>query len=68
MSPWNRLFLFESLWLENPDFLSKLEVWWKYIRVICRKSMKIFQLKLKELKGKINEWNISNFGNIHKEK
>lgn len=30
--------------------------------------METFQLKLKELKGKIKEWNRKDFDNIHHEK
>jgi len=40
-----------------PDFLGNLEEWWKEIRVFGHNPMETFQLNMKELKGKINEWN-----------
>ena len=50
-------FKFESFWLRNPQFLEKAEEWWTQSTLQGKGKMHTFQLKLKELKGKIKKWN-----------
>lgn len=45
-----------------------MEEWWKQSTAQGRGKMHTFQLKLKELKGKIKKWNKEEFGNIMEEK
>lgn len=61
-------FRFEAFWLRNPDFIAKMEELWKQSTVQGTRKMHTFQLKLKELKGKIKRWNKEEFGNIIEEK
>eukprot|EP00253_Pinus_taeda_P003052 PITA_03052 len=61
-------FIFESFWLRNPQFLEKAEEWWTQSTLQGKGKMHTFQLKLKELKGKIKKWNKEEFGNIMEEK
>ena len=61
-------FKFEAFWLRNPQFLPKLEEWWIQSTQKGKGKMHTFQLKLKELKGKIKKWNKDEFGNIMEEK
>lgn len=61
-------FRFESFWLRNPQFLEKAEDWWTQSTVKGKGKMHTFQLKLKELKGKIKKWNREEFWNIMEEK
>lgn len=50
-------FRFEAFWLRNPLFLLKIEEWWNQSTLKGKGKMHTFQLKLKELKGKIKKWN-----------
>lgn len=50
-------FVFEAFWLRNSQFLPKLEEWWTESRQNGRSKMQTFQLKLKELRGKVKKWN-----------
>eukprot|EP00253_Pinus_taeda_P015690 PITA_15690 len=61
-------FRFEAFWLRNPDFLHKVEQWWTQSQVKGKGKMHTFQLKLKEIKGKIRKWNREEFGHIMEEK
>lgn len=61
-------FRFESFWLRNPKFLLKAEEWWTQSTIQGKGKIHTFQLKLKELKGKIKKWNKEEFGNIMEEK
>eukprot|EP00253_Pinus_taeda_P014726 PITA_14726 len=63
-----RPFRFESFWLRDPSFIKKLEEWWCQSTIQCRGKMRLFQLKLKELKEKIKNWNKQEFGNILEDK
>lgn len=63
-----RPFRFESFWLRDPEFIKKIEEWWCQSSVQGRGQMQTFQLKLKELKGKIKKWNKEEFGNIFEDK
>lgn len=68
---WNlgrRPFRFETFWLRDPEFIKKMEEWWTQSTVKGKGKMHTFQLKLKELKGKIRRWNKEEFGNIMEEK
>eukprot|EP00253_Pinus_taeda_P003838 PITA_03838 len=61
-------FRFEAFWLRHPEFLEKMEEWWTQSTVQGKGKMHTFQLKLKELKGRIKKWNKEEFGNIMEEK
>ena len=61
-------FRFEAFLLRNPLFLQKAEEWWTQSTVQGKGRMHTFQLKLKELKGRIKKWNKEEFGNIMEEK
>jgi len=66
-SPKRRSFRFESFWLRDQKFLPKIEEWWTKSRRSGRSKMQTFQLKLKELRGKIKKWNKEEFRDIFKE-
>jgi len=57
-----RPFRFEAFWLRNSQFLSRIEEWWTQSTQKGKGKMHTFQLKLKELKGKIKKWNKDKFG------
>ncbi|GLJ48416.1 hypothetical protein SUGI_1021880 [Cryptomeria japonica] len=61
-------FQFELMWLRVPDLHDLIAAWWNE-SVLGNNSM-LFKLnkKLKYIKIKIKEWNLSQFQNIHKEK
>lgn len=61
-------FRFEAFWLRHNQFITKVEDWWTKSQQRGRNKMHTFQLKLKELKGKIKRWNKEEFGNIGKDK
>eukprot|EP00253_Pinus_taeda_P011164 PITA_11164 len=61
-------FRFKAFWLINPEFLQKMEEWWTQSRVKGKGKMHTIQLKLKEIKCKIKNWNKEEFGNIMEEK
>lgn len=61
-------FRFEAFWLRIPQFISRIEEWWTQSTLKGKGKMHTFQLKLKELKGKIKKWNKEEFGNIMVEK
>ena len=61
-------FRFEAFWLRDSNFIKKIEEWWFESTVQGKGRMHTFQLKLKELKGKIKKWNKEEFGNIREEK
>eukprot|EP00253_Pinus_taeda_P026517 PITA_26517 len=63
-----RPFRFESFWLRDPSFIKKLEEWWCQSTIQSKGKMRLFQLKLKELKEKIKSWNKQEFGNIMEDK
>lgn len=56
-SPKRRPFRFEAFWIKNQRFMPKVEEWWTTSSQSGRRKMQTFQLKLKELKGKIKKWN-----------
>eukprot|EP00253_Pinus_taeda_P018479 PITA_18479 len=63
-----RPFRFESFWLRDPEFIKKVEEWWSQSTIQGKGKMCTFQLKLKELKEKIKNWNKKEFGNIMEDK
>jgi len=67
-NPGKRPFRIEAFWLRDPKFMQKIEEWWSQSTVQGKGRMHTFQLKLKELKGKIKKWNKEEFGNIMEEK
>eukprot|EP00253_Pinus_taeda_P022541 PITA_22541 len=61
-------FCFEAFWLRDPEFIKNAEEWWRQSTIQGKGKMHTFQLKLKELKEKIKNWNKKEFGNIMKDK
>eukprot|EP00253_Pinus_taeda_P002817 PITA_02817 len=59
-----RPFLFEAFSLTHPDFHKFISTEWKIFHSPPRSRMFQFQQKLKYLKGKIEHWNRTTFGNI----
>eukprot|EP00253_Pinus_taeda_P029063 PITA_29063 len=57
-------FRFESFWLRDPQFIKKVQEWWNQSTVRGKGKMHTLQLKLKEIKRRIKEWNRKEFGNI----
>ena len=72
MNPQNKIrpFQFEAFWLRDPEFIDKMKTWWQESKTGMegRNKMHTFQIRLKDLKGKIKKWNGEEFGNIQKEK
>ena len=61
-----RPFRFKSFWLRDLEFLNKVKNWWQERKMGMegQNKMHTFQRRLKYIKGKINEWNREEFGNI----
>lgn len=57
-------FRFESFWLRDPQIIKKMEEWWTRSTIRGKGKMHTIQIKLKEMKTKIKEWNKKEFGNI----
>eukprot|EP00253_Pinus_taeda_P010926 PITA_10926 len=60
----NRPFRFEAFWLREPTLIGKIKEWWKgnENEIGGRNQMHTFQLRLKDLKGKIKKSNKEEFG------
>eukprot|EP00253_Pinus_taeda_P007220 PITA_07220 len=67
-TPRNKPFRFEKFWLQHPNFVKKLEKWWREPLNIKGTRMFKLQSKLKHIKSKIKQWNATKFGNIFQEK
>ena len=53
--------------LREPIFIEKMKEWWNESEKEGRNLIHTFQLRLKELKGKIKKLNKDEFSNIHHE-
>jgi hypothetical protein len=62
----NRAFLFEKNWLEEEDFLSRVERNWRQ-PVRARNSLEIVQIKLKSVKNNLKGWGKISGGEIRRE-
>eukprot|EP00253_Pinus_taeda_P009477 PITA_09477 len=67
-TPRNKPFRFEKFWLQHPNFVQLLKKWWREPSNVQGTKMFKLQSKLKHIKRKIKHWNITEFGNIFKEK
>jgi len=65
-----RPFRFESFWLRDPKFSNRVKNWWQESKMGTegKNKMYTFQIKLKDLKGKIRKWIKEEFGNIQNER
>lgn len=65
-----RPFRFEAFRLTDPNFTDKMKTWWQESNTGMegRNKMNTFQIRLKDLKGKVKKWNREEFGNIQKER
>ena len=64
VSPRNRPFRFENIWLSHPDFTSNIEKWWSKDLQLQGSPMYLLQKILKHFKFRLKEWNKKDFGNI----
>jgi hypothetical protein len=62
----NYLFRIEKMWMQHPQFESKIAEWWN-IEVDGTTLFRVVT-KLKNVKRKVKIWNIRNFGNIFEKK
>lgn len=67
-NPRNKPFTFEKFWLNHPNFIHLVEKWWHEPLDIKGTNMYKLERKLRYIKNKIKEWNVTEFGNIFKEK
>eukprot|EP00253_Pinus_taeda_P018950 PITA_18950 len=67
-TPRNKPFRFEKFWLDHPNFLELVEKWWSEPLEGNGSKMFNLQKKLRIIKEKIKEWNITVFGDVFKEK
>eukprot|EP00253_Pinus_taeda_P028403 PITA_28403 len=63
-----RPFRFEAFWLSHPDFNNLIHLEWNNFSPPNGSKMFQFQQKLKHLKGKIKQWNLTSFSNIFQAK
>ncbi|XP_010253034.1 PREDICTED: uncharacterized protein LOC104594458 [Nelumbo nucifera] len=61
-------FWFEDMWLTVPSFVQKVRNWWEEDTSVARWEGIRFHRKLKNLKGKLKEWNSNQFGRIEERK
>jgi hypothetical protein len=60
-------FCFKKFWLDHPDFLQNLVVWWREQKELYGTKMYQFQQRLKHVHQCIRKWNKEVFGNIFEE-
>lgn len=67
-TPRNKPFRIEKFWLTHPNFPKLIKEWWEEPTNIRGTKMFKLQAKLKHIKGRIKEWNMTEFGNIFQER
>lgn len=60
-------FKFEHMWLHTEGFLDRIKGWWNSF-IIQGSPDHIFAIKLKLLKSKLKDWNVSSFGQLENRK
>eukprot|EP00253_Pinus_taeda_P017934 PITA_17934 len=68
VSPRNRPFRFENIWLSHPDFTSNIEKWWSEDLQFQGSKMYLLHKRLKHIKFSLKEWNKKDFDGFDKVK
>eukprot|EP00253_Pinus_taeda_P015314 PITA_15314 len=61
VSPRNRPFRFENIWLSHPGFTSNIEKWWSEDLQFQGSKMYLLHKRLKHIKFRLKEWNKKDF-------